>query len=371
MFITIGRRVAAVVGTLGTAAALLAGASPAQAGAAAKPLSGECAKEAAAAASRGEHTVTCIRQGSPVNAAQAAQPARAGLACKAGYLSYDRHGACAVSVHTFEIIEVPSGKVLGTMSFRVAQRTALAAKGSRTWKHTINITPTSTTGAARGVIASLTMQCGRAAKSACQVTSAPGAKGISVGKTTSFPVGLKSPGSKTLTHKEVPVLTLRAAVGTPATGSLPAAATVRCDSVKAVSGAKGGCVHSGFVPTFSMSRTDSKVKEAAQHVWDAQRKLKGHPGLRGQGKPLHRTTDKKLIDKNRSKACPSSLSRPTGKSCDEYPFASTKEGGASGVYSRRMINAKQNSTAGGSKYLLKAYNDNRILDGDAFWVAIS
>ncbi|WP_405681859.1 NucA/NucB deoxyribonuclease domain-containing protein [Streptomyces sp. NBC_00057] len=60
-----------------------------------------------------------------------------------------------------------------------------------------------------------------------------------------------------------------------------------------------------------------------------------------------------------------------GKSCDEYPFASTKEGGATGVFSRRMINEKHNSTAGGSKYLLKAYKDNRILNGDAFWVAIS
>jgi len=36
-----------------------------------------------------------------------------------------------------------------------------------------------------------------------------------------------------------------------------------------------------------------------------------------------------------------------------------------------MITAKQNSAAGGSKYLLKAYKDNRILNGDAFWVAIS
>ncbi|WP_443072931.1 NucA/NucB deoxyribonuclease domain-containing protein [Streptomyces sp. NBC_01451] len=34
--------------------------------------------------------------------------------------------------------------------------------------------------------------------------------------------------------------------------------------------------------------------------------------------------------------CPSSLPRPEGKQCDEYPFASTWEGAkTSGSYSRR------------------------------------
>ena len=36
-----------------------------------------------------------------------------------------------------------------------------------------------------------------------------------------------------------------------------------------------------------------------------------------------------------------------------------------------MINKNHNSTAGGSKYLLKAYRDHRILDGDAFWVNVT
>ncbi|WTU53127.1 NucA/NucB deoxyribonuclease domain-containing protein [Streptomyces sp. NBC_00057] len=30
------------------------------------------------------------------------------------------------------------------------------------------------------------------------------------------------------------------------------------------------------------------------------------------------------------------MPRPTGKSCDEYPFASTKEGGAAGVGGARL-----------------------------------
>ncbi|CAM5271941.1 hypothetical protein SSPIM334S_07231 [Streptomyces spiroverticillatus] len=36
-----------------------------------------------------------------------------------------------------------------------------------------------------------------------------------------------------------------------------------------------------------------------------------------------------------------------------------------------MITAQHNSAAGGSQYLLKAYKDHRILDGDAFWVDVT
>ncbi|MFJ9083833.1 NucA/NucB deoxyribonuclease domain-containing protein [Streptomyces sp. NPDC102384] len=59
------------------------------------------------------------------------------------------------------------------------------------------------------------------------------------------------------------------------------------------------------------------------------------------------------------------------ESCDEYPFASTQEGGATGVFSHRMINEDHNATAGGSDSLLKFYKSNRILNGDAFWMHVT
>ncbi|WP_420037733.1 NucA/NucB deoxyribonuclease domain-containing protein [Streptomyces sp. cg28] len=65
------------------------------------------------------------------------------------------------------------------------------------------------------------------------------------------------------------------------------------------------------------------------------------------------------------------MHRPPGQRCDEYPFASTKVGGSTGVFSRRMIDKDHNTTAGGSDYLLKAYKNNRILNGDAFWGHVS
>ncbi|MET9658468.1 NucA/NucB deoxyribonuclease domain-containing protein [Streptomyces sp. NPDC006510] len=127
---------------------------------------------------------------------------------------------------------------------------------------------------------------------------------------------------------------------------------------------------------------DGQVPEPDRHgpvigprPWESEADLQGCDrrflvkwGRRGTRlhcqRPAGSCTDRdRLAQPLTSKACPSSLPRPTGKSCDEYPFASTKEGGATGVFSRRMINEKHNSTAGGSKYLLKAYKDNRILNG--------
>ena len=89
---------------------------------------------------------------------------------------------------------------------------------------------------------------------------------------------------------------------------------------------------------------------------------------------------------------PASLVRPPGKSCDEYPFASTYEGAAlsgggprtqswcqvplSGPpstgpagYSVCTINAAENSQAGS---LLNSvlYSPYRVIDGDAFHINV-
>lgn len=78
----------------------------------------------------------------------------------------------------------------------------------------------------------------------------------------------------------------------------------------------------------------------AKHIYDAQRALDGKPGY---SKPLHRTTPGQA-KKNRQKTCPSSLSRSRGKQCDEYPYASAKEGGGvlGKTQSRKMIAAEHN-----------------------------
>ncbi|MEU2134899.1 hypothetical protein, partial [Streptomyces sp. NPDC018352] len=130
----------------------MTGTAPAHAQPTAQALDADCHKAVQSAAARGEHTATCTQVTGTTAATSTAMSAAAGLTCRAGYLTYDRHKACSVSSLRFDIIEVPSGKLLGTMNIRVTQRTSLAARDSRTWKHTIGLYPTSASGAARGVI---------------------------------------------------------------------------------------------------------------------------------------------------------------------------------------------------------------------------
>jgi hypothetical protein len=107
-------------------------------------------------------------------------------------------------------------------------------------------------------------------------------------------------------------------------------------------------------------------KEVVEHIRDAQ--AAGLPGAYPNGIPLHRTYNQDQNEANREAACPRNLLKPPGKSCDEYPFASTHEGGLTGNFSRRMVDAIQNRDAGISLNL--SYYSERVLDGEEFWVYI-
>ncbi|MCQ4079777.1 NucA/NucB deoxyribonuclease domain-containing protein [Streptomyces sp. RB6PN25] len=92
-----------------------------------------------------------------------------------------------------------------------------------------------------------------------------------------------------------------------------------------------------------------------------------HVGRPFSGEPLHRTTEAQK-DKNRGAVC-DGLKPPTpGLSCDEYPFASTAEGGTFFAPPNRGIAwvpiAEQRKQGG----ILKSfYSQNRILPGDPFY----
>jgi Deoxyribonuclease NucA/NucB len=152
----------------------------------------------------------------------------------------------------------------------------------------------------------------------------------------------------------------------------------RCDSATYISGT-GGCVHYSAIPVFTVSVSDSSVTQAADHWRDAiEQPSTTIPLVPGKVIPyeLNRTRDQTIIDANRATARRTCNTDPafqninkTGKSCDEYPFATTLQGASRGPYSVRWIDATQNSTAGSR--LASFYNYNRVLDGDNFFVAIS
>ncbi|OYN97736.1 deoxyribonuclease NucA/NucB [Propionibacteriaceae bacterium ES.041] len=152
---------------------------------------------------------------------------------------------------------------------------------------------------------------------------------------------------------------------------------VRCDN--AVPRAVPGCIVVGNVASRTFDRT--AYPEYAAHVEGAM--ISGLPTI------LTRLTDQASRDANRNTACPSSLPRPGGTSCDEYPFASSYQGAAfsggparsmpwcstgdpvrrgdGSGFSRCMINETQNSKAG-SDLNTMLYVPERVLDGEKYVV---
>jgi hypothetical protein len=131
----------------------------------------------------------------------------------------------------------------------------------------------------------------------------------------------------------------------------------------------GGCVYHQYVPTYDVSTMNNDTAQVAWHILWAQRNLVNHWGWQGHGPALTRTRDLALIRANRRVACGG---RPPagGKSCDEYPFATTQEGASrNSDYSWHMVPARQNSLEG-SRYRRPWYNSVRLLEGDKFWVNV-
>ncbi|HEX7659914.1 MAG TPA: NucA/NucB deoxyribonuclease domain-containing protein [Pseudonocardiaceae bacterium] len=81
------------------------------------------------------------------------------------------------------------------------------------------------------------------------------------------------------------------------------------------------------------------------------------------GQPGILTMNRSKQDANRRNACPESFPRSHGGQCDEYPMASTNEGGR-GAHTEE-VPARENRCQGGS------YNSQYPKDGQQFLVVIS
>lgn len=99
-----------------------------------------------------------------------------------------------------------------------------------------------------------------------------------------------------------------------------------CDAMIGVG--QPGCVFRGVTPIVIYSMT--KTPALTAHIQAAT--ASGLPGKVGTKTLLTRATDA-TTSANRAVACPPSglPTRPAGKTCDEYPFASSNQGGAGGT----------------------------------------
>ncbi|PXY37237.1 NucA/NucB deoxyribonuclease domain-containing protein [Prauserella flavalba] len=85
------------------------------------------------------------------------------------------------------------------------------------------------------------------------------------------------------------------------------------------------------------------------------------------GKPGVLTKDRAAEAVNRRKVCLSSFPRPHGGQCDEFPFASTRQGGEGAQ--EQEVPARENQCQGGT--LSRRYVAAGIGDGDDFLVVIT
>jgi hypothetical protein len=179
---------------------------------------------------------------------------------------------------------------------------------------------------------------------------------------------------------------------------------VRCDN--ALKTNSTGCTVPNFVPTVTY-KLNGPRPTLAKHIKNGiASQLLGKPycgtttttsvqnGQCSTQTALNRVYDLQTRKDNRAQACPASLKKPEAKSCDEYPMASTRQGGMSaGIndwrtfqgcqmgdnyktgkkgWSRCFIDADDNKLGGldlAAFYGNSQEKGQRILDNDPFFVA--
>lgn len=303
-----------------------------------------------------------------------------------------RTEACTVSPGTLTVRRTQNGvtRVTGLMRFTVYQHTSTSVT-SPVWTHDVTVTADFVSGDAKGTevrgVADCSGECADHSQSFPLATLSAAGASVSGESSFEWPVEFDERGTATpwwtLSFRAPPV-------AVPHPLEVPTAAEVRCDN-ELPGVVTPGCVFAASVPVITWY--SSALPAYARHIQEAQ--ASGLPGSPSSGRPLHRLTNPAFQEVNRATSCPSSLPRPSGKSCDEYPFASTYEGGHTGGgtggrtfewcdiadsethrigrtgpgFSACMIDEEENSGAGRELNTL-LYIPYRVLDNDPFNVEI-
>jgi hypothetical protein len=192
---------------------------------------------------------------------------------------------------------------------------------------------------------------------------------------------------------------------TPSGPPIPLAGTdadlipFRCDSASYMSSPNGGCIFTDVLPFLSCSAaTDpdptKNIAAVAQHIYHALtspadtypeieqvKQIPGGYGIVSDANPLaavpvHRldSSSQQYSDNRGESTRQCRIYFPgyaaLGLQCDEFPFASTVEGAASGGgYSVSALDGQQNGNAGNQ--LGTWYGNDRILHEDSFWVQVT
>lgn len=131
-----------------------------------------------------------------------------------------------------------------------------------------------------------------------------------------------------------------------------------------------GCVFPEFMPVMTSMQQLPHIRANIRRI-----QARGdHYGEFGQGHPLHREANPAQQTRNRNAVCSRRVVGPPphpNLSCDEYPFASTKEGGTHVPPSSRGTAWVPTHEQDSQRGFISSFNQgNRVLDGDAYWVLV-
>ncbi|MDQ8705448.1 hypothetical protein RCO28_23550 [Streptomyces sp. LHD-70] len=329
---------------------------------------------------------------------------RAGVACRAnpGRWWYTRFDACGRTTLTYTVIDLRTKRPTGRAAFTATQQIKLSHETGRvSTSNTLQLT--SARGTAKGLTAAWGTSC---SGGACRADSAwPGPRPMRPGRvqsgttdhawTAGVPVQSFRMKSTITIRGTAQVLIAPAWFGTPM--------KIRCDktfNLKASPDGKSrGCVFPAAAPVLELPLTH----EGHANVAWSMNNLKGHWGWQGRGKPLVRQANKSTQRTNRRMICRDGTwkkdRRVTSDSCDEFPFAATRQsGGESGLkgkdcaeirpenkngkwvihYVRNVtpssrctighVPSTYNVSVGGT--LSRFYQDRRVIDGEKYWISV-
>jgi hypothetical protein len=296
----------------------------------------------------------------------------------------DRTKICRVDMRELYVIRVNDGALVGYLTYGVVSY-SYTSSSTLQWGHQIQIGALSAAGDVAGIRAQGSLTCsGSCFTRSLSFPSQSVLSGLATGE-AGF-VSTLFTGAATATTTATFHFTKPGALDSNTVSiEVP---RVRCDDLPGNPGA--GCVFVDGRPVMVYNYF-GPYSELAVHIYDAQQS--GLPGDYFRGSALTRTTNAFIMTANGDTACPDRYVRPSGRSCDEYPFASTNQGAwvmkqsggtartftycsvpePTGVvgptgWSACMINELHNSGGGGA--LSAFYLRNRVVDNDVFHVAI-
>ncbi|WP_370122655.1 NucA/NucB deoxyribonuclease domain-containing protein [Streptacidiphilus sp. MAP12-33] len=273
------------------------------------------------------------------------------------------------SIHSLVEVRIGSGVIgvaleEGTLTWRTATN-------SNTYTAEIDVVTTRMSPTAAGMFDQITATCGSPCSSS-GIVSGPVILGYHIKGAIHFTNTTRTVD----TSRALFIFTGEMAGATPWAFAVRANTPIRCDDL--FNGRRAGCVVPDFIPTIT---TMNQLRFISQSI----RSLQG----KGAPKVLHRNSY--LDDINRRALCgraklpaewrppkgwPLPLSNEENKpSCDEYPFATTAEGGNGPRNGYAWVPQRENDSQGA--LLKNFYFDNRVLNatsilqsGDAFRVTV-